>query len=161
MQLVQTPVIPIVGDLVRCTPGAISLGQGVVHYGPPPAVLAAAQAFGADPQDHKYKPVEGIAELVQLIADKVSHENGIDLAGRSIVVTAGANMGFFNSLLAIADTGDELILPTPYYFNHEMAIAMLGCRPVLAPTTADYQLNLDALRAAITPRTRAIVTWRH
>ena len=158
MQLVQTPVIPVVGDLVRSTPGAISLGQGVVHYGPPPAVLAAAQAFGADPQDHKYKPVEGIAELAHLIADKVSHENGIDLAGRSIVVTAGANMGFFNSLLAIADTGDEIILPTPYYFNHEMAIAMLGCRPVLVPTTENYQLNVDALRTAITPCTRAIVT---
>jgi len=158
MQLVQTPVIPIVGDLVRSTPGAISLGQGVVHYGPPPAALSAAQAFGADPQDHKYKPVEGIPELLQLIADKVSRENSIDLAGRSIVVTAGANMGFFNSLLAIADTGDEIILPTPYYFNHEMAIAMLGCRPVLVPTTADYQLNVDALRTAITPRTRAIVT---
>src|SRR5262249_29932203 len=158
MQVVQTPVIPVVGDLVRSTPGAISLGQGVVYYGPPPAVLAAAQAFGADPQDHKYKPVEGIADLVQLIADKVSRENGIDLAGRSIVVTAGANMAFFNSLLAIADAGDEIILPTPYYFNHEMAIAMLSCRPVLVPTTQDYQLNIDSLRAAITPRTRAIVT---
>jgi aspartate/methionine/tyrosine aminotransferase len=158
MQTVQTPVIPVVGDLVRSTPGAISLGQGVVHYGPPQAALAAAAAFGADPQDHKYKPVAGIDELTRLIADKVSHENGIDLAGRSIVVTAGANMGFFNALLAIADTGDEIILPMPYYFNHEMAIAMLGCRPVLVPTTADYQLNVDALRAAITPRTRAIVT---
>jgi aspartate/methionine/tyrosine aminotransferase len=76
----------------------------------------------------------------------------------SVVVTAGANMGFFNALLAIADTGDEIILPTPYYFNQEMAITMLGCRPVLVPTTADYQLNVDALQAAITPRTRAIVT---
>ena len=67
-------------------------------------------------------------------------------------------MAFFNAVLAIADTGDEIILPTPYYFNHEMAIVMLGCRPVLVPTTDDYQLDVDALAAAITPRTRAIVT---
>jgi aspartate/methionine/tyrosine aminotransferase len=60
--------------------------------------------------------------------------------------------------LAIADTGDEIILPTPYYFNHEMAIVMLSCRPVLVLTTDDYQLDVEALAAAITPRTRAIVT---
>jgi aspartate/methionine/tyrosine aminotransferase len=158
MQAVQTPVIPIVGDLVRSTPGAISLGQGVVHYGPPPAALAAAQRFGAELQDHKYKAVEGIPELLELIAEKIVRENGINLTGRSIFVSAGGNMAFFNALLAIADVGDEIILPTPYYFNHEMAIVMLGCRPMLVPTTDDYQLDVDALEAAITPRTRAIVT---
>ncbi len=158
MQAVQTPVIPVVGDLVRSTPGAISLGQGVVHYGPPPEALAAAQKFGGDPQDHKYKTVEGIPELLALIAEKVAHENGTELVGCSIVVSAGGNMAFFNAVLAIADMGDEIILPTPYYFNHEMAIVMLGCRPVLVPTADDYQLDLDALAAAITPRTRAIVT---
>jgi aspartate/methionine/tyrosine aminotransferase len=67
-------------------------------------------------------------------------------------------MAFFNTFLAIAYSGDEIILPTPYYFNHEMAIVMLGCRPILVPTTDDYQLDLNALGRAITPRTRAIVT---
>jgi aspartate/methionine/tyrosine aminotransferase len=158
MQAVQTPVIPVVGDLVRSTPGSISLGQGVVHYGPPPAALAAAQRFGANLQDHRYKAVEGTPELLELIAEKIVRENGINLTGRSIFVSAGGNMAFFNALLAIADVGDEIILPTPYYFNHEMAIVMLGCRPMLVPTTDEYQLDLDALERAITPRTRAIVT---
>src|SRR5262249_45699137 len=158
MQAVQTPVIPVVGDLVRATPGAISLGQGVVHYGPPPEALEAARRFGTDPQDHKYKAVEGIPELLKLIAEKLSRENKTSLAGRSIVVSAGGNMAFFNAVLAIADTGDEIILPTPYYFNHEMAIVMLGCKPVLVPTTDEYQLNIGSLQSAITPRTRAIVT---
>ncbi len=158
MLAVQSPVIPVVGELLRSTPGAISLGQGVVHYGPPAAALAAAQRFGSDPQDHKYHAVDGIAELVQLIAEKVVAENRTDLSGRSIVVSAGGNMAFFNALLAIADVGDEIILPTPYYFNHEMAIVMLGCQPVLAPTTENYQLQIAALEAAITSRTRAIVT---
>jgi aspartate/methionine/tyrosine aminotransferase len=158
MQAVQTPVIPVVGDLVRATPGAISLGQGVVHYGPPPEALAAARKFGGDPQDHKYKTVEGIPELQKLIAEKLAAENGIDPRGRNVVVAAGANMAFFNALLAIADPGDEIILPTPYYFNMEMAIRMLNCTPLLVPTDANYQLDFPAIKAAITPRTRALVT---
>src|SRR3954470_19874426 len=130
MQAVQTPVIPVVGDLVRATSGAISLGQGVVHYGPPSEALDAARSFGGDLQDHKYKAVEGIPELQKLIAEKLAAENEIDMRGRSIVVAAGGNMAFFNAILAIADPGDEIILPVPYYFNHEMAIRMLNCMPV-------------------------------
>ena len=61
-------------------------------------------------------------------------------------------------MLAIADSGDEIILPTPYYFNHEMAVTMADCQPVLVPTDGDYRLRLDALETAITPRTRAILT---
>src|SRR5205085_7107474 len=89
MQSVQTPVIPVVGELVRATPGAISLGQGVVHYGPPPEALAAAHQFGTRPGDHLYHSVQGIPELLALLKEKLGLENGIDLAGRSIVVTAG------------------------------------------------------------------------
>ena len=54
--------------------------------------------------------------------------------------------------------GDEIILPGPYYFNHHMAIELAGCRVVVVPTDDAYQLDLPALEAAITPRTRAIVT---
>ena len=67
-------------------------------------------------------------------------------------------MAFLNAVLAIADPGDEIILPAPFYFNHDMAIVLAGCRTVPVPTRPDYQLDLDALAAAITPRTRAIVT---
>ena len=74
------------------------------------------------------------------------------------MVTAGGNQAFLNVVLGILDPGDEVILPVPYYFNHEMAITMANARPVLAPTDSDYQLDLGALRSAITPRTRAIVT---
>ena len=67
-------------------------------------------------------------------------------------------MAFMNAVLAITDPGDEVILPIPFYFNHEMALTMIGCRAVGVATDARYQLDLAALRAAITPRTRAIVT---
>jgi aspartate/methionine/tyrosine aminotransferase len=74
------------------------------------------------------------------------------------VVTAGGNMAFMNALLAITDPGDEIVLQAPYYFNHEMAVTMASCRPVLAPTDSNYQLQIDAIRQAITSKTRAVVT---
>jgi aspartate/methionine/tyrosine aminotransferase len=159
MQAVQLPIIPVIGELIRQHPGTISLGQGVVHYGPPPEATERISQFLADPQNHKYKAVEGIAELVEALERKLAAENGIHCGADSrIVVTAGGNMAFFNALLAIADPADEIILLAPYYFNHEMAVAMLNCRTVLVNLDANYQVNLDAVRSAITPRTRAIVT---
>jgi aspartate/methionine/tyrosine aminotransferase len=159
MLAVQQPIIPVVGELIRNHPGTISLGQGVVHYGPPREAIERIQTFLADPQNHKYKAVEGIPELVSAIEQKLSRENGIRVsAGSRVVVTAGGNMAFFNALLAIADPGDEIILLAPYYFNHEMAVAMLNCRAVVVSLDEDYQIDMPVLRKAITKRTKAIVT---
>jgi aspartate/methionine/tyrosine aminotransferase len=159
MQAVQSPVIPIIGDLIRSTPGTISLGQGIVSYGPPPESLHAAAAFGRTLEEHRYGPVEGSRELVAAISEKLQRENGIDVTRhRRVVVTAGGNMAFMNAVLAITDPGDDVVLLTPFYFNHDMAIVMAGCRTLAAPTDANYQVDLDALRAMLTPRTRAIVT---
>jgi aspartate/methionine/tyrosine aminotransferase len=152
-------MIPVVGELVRRNPGTISLGQGVVHYGPPPQAIEAIGCFLADPENHKYKPVQGIPPLLDAIERKLTEENRLRFAGcDSILVTAGSNMGFMNALLAIADPGDEIVIQTPYYFNHEMAITMASCRPVNVRTTAAYQLDLDAIADSITERTRAVVT---
>lgn len=159
MRAVQAPVIPIIGELIRATPGTISLGQGIVSYGPPREAMAAAAAFGGDLEDHRYGPVEGLPVLLDLLGDKLARENGIDVTrDRRLIVTAGGNMAFLNAVLAVADPGEEIILSTPFYFNHDMAIVMAGCRTVAVPTDDQYQLRPDAIRAAITPRTRAVVT---
>ena len=159
MEAVQTPVIPLIGEMIRQNPGTISLGQGVVYYGPPPEAMEKVQQFFQDAENHKYKPVQGIPPLIDAIEAKLQAENHLDVESRDcILVTGGGNMAFLNALLAITDPGDEVILPLPYYFNHDMAIAMIGCRPVPVLTDENYQLRLDALADAITPRTRAIVT---
>jgi aspartate/methionine/tyrosine aminotransferase len=159
MRVVQPPIIPIVSRLIRSCPGTISLGQGVVSFGPPPRALAALGSFPSDPDEHRYQPVEGIPELVETIRAKLATDNGIDVGERSrVVVTAGGNMAFMNAILAVTDPGDEVILQAPYYFNHDMAIVMAGCRTVAVATDAGYELRPDAIRAAITPRTRAVVT---
>lgn len=159
MQAVQTPIIPVIGDLIHANPGTISLAQGVVHYGPPASVFTKLAEMDDNVALHKYGQVEGIAPLISKIREKLSHENGISVHHDSrIVVTAGANMGFLNALFAVTEPGDEVILPLPSYFNHEMAIRMLDCQPVLVPTDENYQLCLDKLQDAITDKTRAIVT---
>jgi aspartate/methionine/tyrosine aminotransferase len=158
---VQAPIIPVVADLIRAHPGTISLGQGVVNYGPPPSALDQIARFLAEPANHKYQPVAGIPALVDALEQKLAAENGVRVGaahGNRTMVTAGGNQAFLNAVLALGDPGDEFILPTPYYFNHEMAVTMASCRPVLVPTDAHHQLDVAALRAAITPRTRAILT---
>jgi len=158
MEAVQSPLIPVVGQLIQNHPGTISLGQGVVYYGPPPEAIAKISEFLSLPENHKYKAVEGIPPLLEIIASKLQTENLIDLSDRAIVVTAGSNMAFMNAILAITTPGDEIILQTPYYFNHEMAIMIADCQPVLVDTDANYQPCLEAIAAAITHKTKAIVT---
>jgi aspartate/methionine/tyrosine aminotransferase len=159
LESVQTPVIPVVGRWIAATPGTLSLGQGIVSYGPPPEVIEAVQRFGRTIDDHRYGPVEGLAALIEMLEQKLARENGITVRPDSrVVVTAGGNLAFMNAVLAIADAGDELILSVPYYFNHEMAIVMAGARPVAVQTRSDLQLDVEAIARAITPRTRAVVT---
>jgi len=159
LQAVQSPIIPIVGQWTRETPGTISLGQGMVSYGPPQQALDAARAFGQDGRDHEYGAVEGDMALVDALERKLSRENAIAVSPDSrVVVTAGGNMAFMNAVLAVADPGDEIVLVSPFYFNHEMAVVMAGCRPVVVPAAADDQLDVDAIVRAMTRRTRAVVT---
>ena len=161
LKSVQTPIIPVIAELIRAHPGTISLGQGVVNYGPPSTAVMEITRFLAEPANHKYQGVSGILPLRERIMQKLAAENCIDVGeahGNRLMVTAGGNQAFLNVVLGILDPGDEVILPVPYYFNHEMAITMANARPVLAPTDRDYQPDLGVLRAAITLRTRAIVT---
>ncbi len=159
MKAVQSPIIPVVGQLIRDNPRTISLGQGVVSYPPPPESIEALSRFLADRENHKYKAVQGISSLLAAIEAKLQAENGISInQGKAIIVTAGGNMAFMNAVLAITSAGDEVILNTPYYFNHEMAIRMADCDPVLVATDENYRLRLDEIAKAITHKTRAIVT---
>ncbi|MBU7583926.1 MAG: pyridoxal phosphate-dependent aminotransferase [Nostoc sp. TH1S01] len=159
MQAVQSPIIPVVGELIKNSPGTISLGQGVVSYSPPPEAIELLPKFLGEARNNLYQAVEGIPPLLTALTAKLSAFNGIEINDDNcVVVTAGSNMAFMNAILAITSPGDEIILNMPYYFNHEMAITMAGCRVVLVETDENYQLRPEALAAAITPKTKAIVT---
>jgi len=156
---VDAPIIPAIAALVREYPGTISLGQGVVNYGPPREAVAALPELMQDNALNKYQSVMGLDGLIEMIERKLLQDNQIKVDPDSMVmVTAGSNMAFLNAVLAVSDPGDEFILPTPFYFNQEMAIRLCGCVPVLVPTLTDWQLDVAAMASAITPKTRAIIT---
>jgi aspartate/methionine/tyrosine aminotransferase len=158
LEQVQQPVIPVMGELIRQTPGTLSLGQGMVSWGPPEQVrqaVAAALQQGDSALD-RYGPVAGSEALREALGLWLQREQGLDLSASTLLITAGSNMAFNAVVQVLCDPGDELILPVPYYFNHEMAIRLAGGTPVAVE--AGVVPDPERLAAAITPRTRAIVT---
>jgi len=153
------PIIPAVAGWIEETPGTISLGQGVVGFGPPPGALREISGFLRRVPHNRYIPDAGLPELRKAFEEKLRAENGIDAPfERRILVTAGANQAFLNAILVLCDPGDEVILLSPYYFNHEMAVRLAGARPVCVPTDGAFQPRLPAIEAAVTRKTRAVVT---
>jgi aspartate/methionine/tyrosine aminotransferase len=159
---VQPPIIPIVADWIRAHPGTLSLGQGVVGYGPPPEAWEEMQRLRREPQLNRYQPVDGLPELVEALRLKLREAHGIRVGDTGddpvVMVAAGSNSAFLQVILAVCDPGDEVILPVPYFFNQEMALTMTGVKPVPVRCGPLHQLDPEAIEAAITPRTRAVVT---
>ena len=94
MDAVDAPIIPAIAALVRDNPGTISLGQGVVNYGPPTDALAALPGLMADVNLNKYQAVFGMPSLIEALQKKLATENGIDVGSESIVMaTAGSKIG--------------------------------------------------------------------
>lgn len=159
VQAVQTPIIPTITQLARENSSTISLGQGVSYYGPPQQAYDEIQKQLNSPALNAYGPVEGIPELIEVLSNKLKKRNNINInIHNKIFVTAGSNMAFSSLMQALADPGDEIILLTPYYFNHEMAIRLASAKPVLVPTLNNYHPDIEAIQQAITPNTRAIVS---
>ncbi len=118
MQTIQSPLIPVIGELISNNPGTISLGQGIVYYNPPTEALDRVSEFWQQAHSHKYKSVQGITPLLEAIEVKLQQDNNYQLHPDScVVVTAGSNMAFMNTVLAITQPEDEIILQTPYYFQ--------------------------------------------
>ncbi len=164
MARVIQPVIPRVTRLLGLNPRALSLAQGVAAWGPPAAVrevLGQALALArTDPvaaaQLDRYGQGLGEPDLRQAVRTELEGVRQLDLDGSTVMVTAGSNMAFHAVAQVICDPLDEVILPLPWYFNHAMAIQLAG--GVAVGVNAGFIPDPEALAAAITPRTRAIVT---
>ena len=159
---VLNSVISELGNLVQQRPGTLSLAQGMVSWCPPPAVETAVREVMAEgpPSLHRYGNVAGDAELLAAVAHTLGHHHGLELDHSSLLITAGSNMAFSAIVQVLCDgpTAEptEVILPLPYYFNHVMAIQLAGGWPKVVD--AGLIPDPDRLAAAITSRTRAIVT---
>ncbi len=138
--------------------GAINLGQGFPDADGPPSVIASAVAAlqnGAN----QYAPGIGVPALREAIARHQQRHYGIELdPDREVVVTTGCTEGIAAALLGLVDPGDEVVVLEPYYDSYLAMIEMCGAvrRPVTLRAPS-FRLDVEALRAAIGPRTRAIL----
>ncbi len=143
--------------------GGVNLAQGVCDTEVPPPV--AARAIEAIREGSNiYTRLDGIAPLREAIARKLARDNGLHVDPASeVLVTSGATAGYYAALLALLDPGDEMVLFEPFYGYHLNTLQALRIKPVivpLAPPGASHDawaLDLERLRAAITPRTRALL----
>ncbi len=125
---------------------------------PPPEPLRAAMAeMIRDPACHLYGPVLGLPDLRAEIAARWSLAYGGDIAAADVAITAGCNMAFCAALSTIAAPGDAVLLPVPWYFNHKMWLDLMGIEAVPLPCGPGMEPDLEAARALLTPRVKAIV----
>jgi len=126
---------------------------------PPPLGLrqALAEAAVNDPSAHLYGPVLGNPELRAEIAQQWSAAYGGTIRPDQVAITQGCNQAFTAAMSTLAGAGDEVILPTPWYFNHKMWLDMQGITTVPLPAGPGLIPLADQAAKLITPRTRAIV----
>lgn len=138
--------------------GGVNLAQGVCDTEvPEPVTQCAIEAIAAG--HNIYTRMDGIASLRQAIAKKLEQHNGISVdAEGEVLVTSGATAGFYAAAMALFDPDDEVVLFEPFYGYHLNTLRALRVNAAVVPLTApDWRLDVEALRAAITPRTRGIV----
>ena len=138
--------------------GGVNLAQGVCDTEVPSSVVE--NAIKAIHDGHNiYTRLDGITPLRQAIARKLAHYNGITVDPDSeVLVTSGATGALYATCLALFDPGDEVVLFEPFYGYHVNTLLSLRIQPkAVAMAMHTWEIDFDALRAAITPRTRAII----
>jgi aminotransferase len=143
---------------MACTAtGGINLAQGVCDTDPPHPVVEAALAAIRDGHNI-YTRMDGITSLREGIAAKFAAFNGIRVSADQVLVTSGATGAMQAALMALLNPGDECVVLEPFYGYHVSTLRSLRVTPVMVPMEApDWTLDVDRLRAAIGPRTRAMI----
>src|SRR5213080_3924757 len=107
----------------------------------------------------KYTPSSGIPELRQAIAVKFQRDNGLTYKPSQIIVSCGGKHSCYNVILATCEEGDEVIIPAPYWLSYPEMVKLASATPVIVQTTdkTEFKVTPEALRRAITPRTRLFI----
>lgn len=137
----------------------INLCQAVPSYPPAESLTEEVGRLAKRPETSLYSDILGIAPLRRELAQSLSADYQAPIAAENIAITAGCNQAFAATMMALAESGDNVILPVPYYFNHHMWLEMLGIRPrylqvIKAGSTTPVAADAAPL---IDERTRAIV----
>lgn len=136
----------------------LSFSAGEPDFDTPEPIKLAAKA-ALDEGFTKYTQVAGVPELKQAIANKLERENGLCYEPKQILVSNGAKQSLFNVFQALIDTGDEVIIPSPYWVTYPELVAYSGGNNVFIETNEQngFKITAKSLRQAITPRTKALV----
>ena len=131
------------------------LSLGEPDFDTPQHIKEAAKKAIDDNFSH-YTPVAGYLDLRQAVCEKLKRDNGLDYTPEQIVVSTGAKQSIANTVLAIVDAGDEVIIPTPYWVTYSEIVRLAGGTPVLVKTSLEsgYKISPKQLEDAITDRTR-------
>ena len=141
------------------TTGSVNLGQGFPDTDGPAEIAAAAAAAILEGRGNQYPPGPGIPELRNAVAAHQKRFYGLDVdPDTQVLVTAGATEGIAAALIALLEPGDEAIAFEPYYDSYAACVAMAGgTRIPVTLRPPGFRPDLEALRAAITPRTRLLL----
>lgn len=133
----------------------INLGTGEPDFDTPEYIKKAAiEAIQAG--FTKYTAVDGTPELKQAICDKFKRDNGLDYQLNQILVSVGGKQSIYNLCQALINSGDEVIIPAPYWVSYPDIVLLAGGSPIILPTTsqARYKITPEQLEQAITPKTK-------
>ena len=136
----------------------LDLSVGEPDFATPENVKAAGKR-AIDENRTKYTPSPGLPDLRKAIAEKLRGDNGVEYAPDEIIVSSGAKQSLYNAFMAILNEGDEVVVPAPYWVSYLPQVMLAGGRPVVIETREEdgFKLTLEALKAAITPRTKAVI----
>ena len=137
----------------------IDLCQAVPDYAPAPELTEHLCRLLGDPQVSKYSPDEGLPEVREAVCNYYGRKYGAQLSPDNFCLTIGASQAFWLAIVTLCRAGDEIVVQAPYYFDHAMALDILGIKGVYAPfVEADGGLpNPATVESLITDRTRAVL----
>ncbi|MUL28435.1 pyridoxal phosphate-dependent aminotransferase [Prevotella sp. A2879] len=107
----------------------------------------------------KYSPIPGYLSLRKAIANKLKRENNLNYSASEVIVGTGGKQGVCNTILALVNPGDEVIIPAPYWVSYPQMVKLAGGEPVIVPAgiEQDFKVTADQLKAAITSKTKLII----
>lgn len=145
-------------ELMATGVDVVNLSLGEPDFETPQHIKAAAIA-AIEQNFTYYTPVAGILELREAISKKLLEENGLHYAADEIVVSTGAKHAIMNTIMALINKGDEVIIPTPYWVSYSEMVKLMEGVPVFiaAPLEQEYKITAAQLEAAITSKSKAFL----
>lgn len=136
----------------------INMSVGEPDFNTPDHIKEAAKK-AIDDNYSRYSPVPGYADLRKAIVEKLKNENGLDYTVNEVLVSNGAKQSVCNTVMALVNPGDEVIIPAPYWVSYPQMVKLAGGTPVIveAGFEQNFKMTPEQLEAAITPKTRAII----